>query len=116
MVVLISRRPTNSGSELSRFRTRGAADQKITFANGEGAYYEADFAKCRLLMLATGGSVHQRRVATPRTFVALLGAVSLAGATLAAQSAAPKTKYVAPRAADGHADISGVWEHNAATP
>jgi hypothetical protein len=60
--------------------------------------------------------VHQRRVATPRTFVALLGAVSLAGATLAAQSAAPKTKYVAPRAADGHADISGVWEHNAATP
>jgi len=61
--------------------------------------------------------VHQRRVATPRTFVALIGAVSLAGVTLAAQSSAPKTaKYVAPRAADGHADISGVWEHNAATP
>jgi hypothetical protein len=41
----------------------------------------------------------------------------LAGATLAAQTAAPKTTpYKAPRAADGHPDISGVWEHNAATP
>jgi hypothetical protein len=51
MVVLISLRTACARPSLSRFRTRSAADQKITFATWEEAYYEADFAKCRLLML-----------------------------------------------------------------
>jgi hypothetical protein len=56
MVVLIIRASAFPIGDLSRFGTSGAADQKITFANGEGAYYEADFAKCRLLMLAQEAS------------------------------------------------------------
>ena len=40
---------------------------------------------------------------------------------LGAQTGAPDTKtaakgWTAPRASDGHADLSGVWAHNAATP
>lgn len=62
--------------------------------------------------------MHQRRVAALGTFVALIAAGSLAGVTLAGQTAAPKTdKARTPlRGPDGHPDISGVWEHNAATP
>jgi hypothetical protein len=57
--------------------------------------------------------------------VALTVAVSYAGVTVFGQAAggmnakgAPTVQenYKAPRAADGHADISGTWEHNAATP
>jgi hypothetical protein len=53
---------------------------------------------------------------TQQTFVALVVAVSFAGVTLIAQPGAKGKTYVAPLAADGHPDISGVWEHNAATP
>src|SRR3954471_1103200 len=34
----------------------------------------------------------------------------------AAAAKPPAKAWTAPRAADGHADISGVWSHNAATP
>src|SRR5262249_36308952 len=61
------------------------------------------------------GAVHRSRVATLRILVALIAAVLLAGATLTAQSTATKIGP-APRAADGHLDLSGIWEHNAATP
>ena len=62
--------------------------------------------------------MHQRRTATPWAVGVLMTAVSLAGASLVAQTAAaPKKKaWTAPLAADGHPDLSGVWEHNAATP
>jgi len=67
-------------------------------------------------------SVLQRRLAITM-FVAATVAVSFAGVNLFGQAAggnrnAPEVlaNYKAPRAADGHADISGTWEHNAATP
>jgi hypothetical protein len=64
--------------------------------------------------------VHQRRLA-PWSVVAVSIAVTLAGVTLAGQNAAPsipgtEKASVLPRAADGHPDLSGIWEHNAATP
>lgn len=62
--------------------------------------------------------MHRRRVANLDMFVALIAAISLAGVTLAGQTAAPKKGTPAPasRAADGRPDLSGIWEHNAATP
>ena len=62
--------------------------------------------------------MHRTRVASPKIFTALIAAVSVAGVTLAAQTAAPSggSASTVPRAADGHPDISGIWEHNSATP
>ncbi len=62
--------------------------------------------------------MHRTRVASPKIFTALIAAVSLAGVALAGQTAAPSngSASMLPRAADGHPDISGIWEHNAATP
>jgi hypothetical protein len=49
--------------------------------------------------------------------VALVCLVAPVGAQSAKPLAKPPAKsWTAPRAADGHADISGVWSHNAATP
>jgi hypothetical protein len=46
--------------------------------------------------------------------------VSVAAVVINGQTAAPASKsqtaWTAPRAADGHPDLSGVWAHNAATP
>ena len=62
--------------------------------------------------------MHRGHLVNLRTFFAALCAVTLAGVTLAGQDTAPTAakSWTAPRAADGHADLSGVWEHNAATP
>ena len=71
-----------------------------------------------MLVVLKEGDVNSNRLAGLRMVVALVGAVALAGVTLAAQTAAPTASrgWTAPRAGDGHPDISGVWEHNAATP
>ncbi len=48
---------------------------------------------------------------------AFVASVSLVSVTVAGQAPAPAGKsWTAPRAPDGHPDISGTWEHNAATP
>src|SRR5947209_17754994 len=64
------------------------------------------------------GSVHRHRVANLKMFLGLIAAISLAGVTLAAQTAAARDGRAStpPRAPDGHPDLSGIWEHNAATP
>jgi hypothetical protein len=53
--------------------------------------------------------------------VLAVGVVSLAvipvvGQTANSGTAAPERAWTPPRAPDGHADLSGVWSHNAATP
>ena len=62
--------------------------------------------------------MHRTRLASLHIFVALIAAMTLAGVTLAGQTAAPKDRppAPAPRAVDGHPDLTGIWEHNAATP
>jgi len=67
------------------------------------------------------GSVLQRRLVTTM-FVALAISVSLAGVNLFGQAAGAKGAptvvpgYTPPRGPDGHPDLTGTWEHNAATP
>jgi hypothetical protein len=65
--------------------------------------------------------VHQRRLVTWAVFVTVAATVSVAGVTLAGQAGLKATPrippgYTAPKGPDGHPDLSGVWEHNAATP
>src|SRR5262245_41018704 len=60
-----------------------------------------------------------RRFAVPRRrLVILIAVVTLGGATLTGQTATSKNpkSWTAPRGSDGHPDLSGNWEHNAATP
>ena len=64
--------------------------------------------------------MHRRALVILSVFVALIG-VSLAGVTLVGQTTARSTRdtqkaWTPPRGPDGHADLSGVWAHNAATP
>jgi hypothetical protein len=60
--------------------------------------------------------VTQGRLTMKKTLVALMAVGALAGVTLTAQTGTNSKKYVAPLAADGHPDLSGVWENDAATP
>lgn len=48
--------------------------------------------------------------------VAALAGVSLAGQARPNAPTGTARAWTAPRAADGHADLSGTWSHNAATP
>jgi hypothetical protein len=64
--------------------------------------------------------VHQKRFALCSVFAAFL-AVFVTRVDLAGQTTAPATPKIekasaVPRAPDGHPDLSGIWEHNAATP
>ncbi len=65
-------------------------------------------------------SVHQRRLLLCSVSAACL-AVFVMRIDLAGQNTAPATPKIekasaVPRASDGHPDLSGIWEHNAATP
>ena len=52
-----------------------------------------------------------------KNLFAALAAVGLAAGSLGAQSApTPKAAWVAPRTADGHPDLQGVWGNNGVTP
>jgi hypothetical protein len=48
----------------------------------------------------------------------ILASASLAGVAVSGQtrSAPPATRWIPPRTPDGHPDLAGIWEHNAATP
>src|SRR5205814_1706230 len=57
-----------------------------------------------------------RKVLVTSLGVALMAAVSLAAQAPAGSARRDSGKYTAPRAADGHADLSGVWSNNSVTP